>query len=143
MNTIIKSIFATVICIITLNLFNLCFAQCDSTASRCENHLTTEYISDGQQYRALLLSDEVAEFHATFFGGSTYRIAGCSGLSDGNLVFSLYDSEYNLLFTNNDYRNAPYWDFKFTSTIDCIIEAQLESLSQSSGCAVILIGFKK
>ncbi len=142
MNTIIKSTFAT-ICIVLLSTFSICFAQCDSTASRCEEHLTTEYISDGQQYRSLLLNEEVAEFHATFFGESTYRIAGCSGLSDGNLIFSLYDPEHNLLFSNNDYRNTPYWDFKFTSTIDCTIEAQLESLNQSSGCAVLLIGFKR
>ncbi|PCH65684.1 MAG: hypothetical protein COC01_09415 [Bacteroidetes bacterium] len=119
------------------------FAQCDTTANRCENHLSTDYISDGQQYRALLLDDETAEFHATFFGGSTYRIAGCSGLSDGNLIFSLYDPDRNLLYTNNDYRNAPFWDFTFTSTTDCTIEAQLESLNQSSGCAVLLIGFKR
>ncbi|MFH1319315.1 MAG: hypothetical protein ABII90_01515 [Bacteroidota bacterium] len=143
MKTIIKSTFATAICVITLNLCNMCFAQCDTTASLCNNHITTDFISDGQQYRALLLGDEVAEFHATFFGGSTYRIAGCSGLTDGNLIFSLYDPEHNLIFTNNDYKNTPYWDFKFTSTIDCTIEAQLESLTQSSGCAVLLIGFER
>ncbi|MEO6884085.1 MAG: hypothetical protein ABI199_08675 [Bacteroidia bacterium] len=120
-------------------------AQCDTIANVCAKHLETGFISDGQQYRALLLnSDETAEFHATFYGGSTYRIAACSGLTDGNLIFSVYDSQRNLLFTNKDYSNAAYWDFKVTSTLDCTIEAHLDpSTNQGSGCAVILIGFKQ
>ena len=119
------------------------YSQCDSTAIRCGTHLTTNFISDGQQYRSLLVGDEVAEFHASFFGGSTYRICACTGNSDGDLVFSLYDEQGNLLYTNNDYRNAPYWDFEFKGTVDLTIEAQLESMNQSSGCAVLLIGFKR
>ncbi|HVA99062.1 MAG TPA: hypothetical protein VNG53_09220 [Bacteroidia bacterium] len=120
-------------------------AQCDTIATVCAKHLQTGFISDGQQYRALLLnSTETAEFHATFYGGSTYRIAACSGLTDGNLIFSVYDSQHNLLFTNKDYSNAAYWDFKITSTIDCTIDAHLDSqTNQGSGCAVILIGFKQ
>lgn len=118
-------------------------AQCDSTASMCQKHLGTQFISDGQSYRSLLVGDEVAEFQTTFFGGSEYRIAGCNGNSDGNLIWSVYDVEGTLLFTNNDYRNSPYWDFEFVSTIDVTIEAQLSSMSQGSGCAVLIIGFKR
>ena len=119
------------------------FAQCDSTSSMCQDHLGTSFISDGQSYKALLIGNEVAEFHTTFFGGSKYRIAGCSGNSDGNLVWSMYDVKGNLLYTNNDYRNTPYWDFEFVSTIDVTIEAHLSTLSDGSGCAVLMIGFKK
>lgn len=120
------------------------FAQCDTIASICARHLTTQYISDGQQYRALLLNaEETAEFHATFYGGSTYRITACSGLSDGNLIFTIMDSERNLIFTNSEHKNAPYWDFKINSTLDAIIEAKLNTSNQGSGCAVLLIGFKK
>lgn len=119
-------------------------AQCDTIATMCAKHMTNQFISDGQQYRALLLnSDEIAEFNTTFYGGSTYRIAACSGLSDGNLVFSVFDKERNLLFSNNEYSNAPYWDFKIQSTIDCIIEARLNNQSSGSGCAVVLISFKQ
>ena len=84
------------------------FAQCDTVATLCGKNLTSKYISDGQQYRALLLNDEAAEFHTTFYGNSTYRIASCSGLSDGNLIFRVFDEDRNLLFTNSDYKNAPY-----------------------------------
>jgi hypothetical protein len=120
------------------------FAQCDSTNAMCEKHLRGQFISDGQQYRALLIDDENAEFHVPFYGGSTYRIAACSGGSDGNLLFSIFDKERNLLFTNAEYKNSPYWDFEFVNTIDCIIETRLDLMkNQSSGCAVMLIGFKQ
>lgn len=122
---------------------HLANAQCDTIAKICNKHVTKGYISDGQAYRSLLLNDEVSEFHVTLYGGSTYRIAACSGLTDGNLIFSLYDSQRNLLFTNKDYKNAPYWDFKVTHTIDCIIEAHLDPSISSSGCAVVLLSFKK
>ena len=122
---------------------NLANAQADTIMNVCTQHLIAPYISDGQQYKALLNGDEIAEFHATFYGGSTYRIVGCSGLSDGNLVFSVFDRERNLLFSNRDYANSPYWDFQFESTIDCIIEAELDSKNLTSGFAIMLIGFKQ
>ena len=120
-------------------------AQCDTIASICNGHIVPAFISDGQQYRSLLLnSDEYSEFHTTFFGETTYRIAACSGTTDGNLIFSIYDNERNLLFTNKKTKNAPYWDFKVKATLETIIEAKLDpSRNPGSGCAVILIGFKQ
>lgn len=119
-------------------------AQCDTIADLCTRHIINTFVSDGQQYRALLLNpNETAEFTSTFFGGTTYRIAACSGMSDGNLVFSIFDQEKNLLFTNANYKNAPYWDFKVKSTLEITIEAHLDKASSGSGCAVILIGFRQ
>jgi hypothetical protein len=116
----------------------------DTVANACARHLESQFISDGQQYRALLMNaDETAEFHTTLYGGTLYRIAACSGLSDGNLVFSVYDTEHNLLFTNSEFKNAPFWDFKIVNTLDCIIEAKLDGGSSGSGRAVVLIGFKQ
>lgn len=117
--------------------------MCESIAGRCEQHITTNYIPDGQFYRALLQGDEVAEFGLTLFGGSTYRIAACSGETDGILVFSVYDKERNLLFTNKEHSNAPYWDLAVTNTLDVTMEAALDASKAGSGCAVMLIGFKK
>jgi hypothetical protein len=125
----------------TFLVFN-CQAQCDTIASVCAKHIAPPFISDGQQYRALLLADQTAEFHTTFYGGATYRIAAASGLKDGNLVFSVYDEEHNLLYSNKEFKNAPYWDFKISSTLDIIIEANLGGAA-TSGCAVVLIGFKQ
>lgn len=119
-------------------------AQCDTIAKVCAKHIIASFISDGQQYRSLLLNpDETAEFKTTFFGETVYRIAACSGLTDGNLIFSVYDQERNVIFTNKDAKNAPYWDFKVKSTVDVIIEAKLDPTNSGSGCAVLLIGFKQ
>lgn len=120
-------------------------AQCDTIANLCYKHITSSFISDGQLYRALLLnSEETAEFRTTFFGETTYRIAACSGTTDGNLIFNIYDQDRNLLFTNKNQKNAPHWDFKVKSTLEVVIEGQLDAnRNPGSGCAVILIGFKQ
>lgn len=118
-------------------------AQCDITADVCQSHITDAYLSDGQHYRALLLNDQVAEFNATLYGGSTYRLAACSGTQDGNLIFRMYDKDRNLIFKNDEFQNAPHWDFQMESTIDVIIEAELDPIAGASGCAVMLMGFKR
>jgi hypothetical protein len=117
------------------------FSQCDTVATLCNGNMEAGFISDGQNYKSLLLGDEVAEFHTTLYGKTTYRLAACSGLSDGNLIFRLFDEERNLLFSNEEYKNAPYWDFTPKSTLKGIIETQLDPTTASSGCAVLLIGF--
>jgi hypothetical protein len=122
---------------------NAGLAQCDSFAEDCDEHFSEAYISDGQEYRALLHSDQTAVFESTLFGSNTYRIAACSGKSNGNLIFSIYDQEGNLIFTNEEYSNAPYWDFAVSSTVNVTIEAHLDPNKSESGCAVLLIGFKK
>jgi hypothetical protein len=118
-------------------------SMCEPIALRCEKHITTSYIPDGQFYRALLQGDEVAEFGLTLFGGSTYRVAACSGEADGALVFNVYDVERNLLYTNREHGNAPYWDLAVANTLDVTLEAHLDPSKAGSGCAVMLIGFKQ
>jgi hypothetical protein len=117
--------------------------MCQGIATRCEAHITSNYIPDGQFYRALLQGDEVAEFGLTLYGGTTYRVAACSGETDGILLFSVYDKHRNLLFSNREHSNAPYWDLAVASTLDVTIEAELDASKAGSGCAVMLIGFKK
>lgn len=117
--------------------------MCPGIAERCEKHITTNYIPDGQFYRALLQGDELAEFGLTLFGGTTYRVAACTGEVDGTLIFSVYDKERNLLYTNREHGNAPYWDLVVAHTLDVTIEAELDPSKVGSGCAVLLIGFRK
>lgn len=117
------------------------FSQIDTTQSLCASHIKYPFVSDGQQYQSLLNEDETAEFYTTFFGGATYRITAYVGNTKGNLQFSLYDENRNLLYSNADYSNAPYWDFKFTSTVNCIIEAKIDSKDLKSGRVIMLIGF--
>jgi len=138
-----KKIFATCILSFVFFLANPFKgnAQCDTIANLCAKHIIASFISDGQQYRALLLNpEETAEFKTTFFSETVYRIAACSGLTDGNLIFSIYDQERNLLFTNKDYKNSAFWDFKVKSTVEVTIEAKLDPSNNVSGCAVLLKG---
>lgn len=118
------------------------FAQCDTIANSCIKHIGDDYISDGQLYRSLLYEDQIAEFKTVFYGGTTYRLAACSGFEDGNLIFSVFDKKRNLLYTNSDYDNSPFWNFEVESTMEVIVEAQLDLNKLSSGCAVLLIGFE-
>ena len=138
---------------LTLLVGSTTFGQitCDSISGVTNSYLNTErdkklnrvFISDGQVYRAFLDEDQAAEFEVTLYGGSTYRIASSAGIDDNYLIFEIYDHERNLLYTNIDYNNAPYWDFKVESTIDCVIEAKLDMNKKLSGCAIMMIGFEK
>ena len=118
-------------------------AQADTLLKFCSGHIPPDYISDGQVYQTPVSMGESAEFSVTFYGGSTYRLAACAGLEDGNLVFTVYDRDRNELFCSAEHQNAPFWDFKFSSTVDCYIEARLDDKSQrESAFAIILLGFK-
>ena len=133
-----------IIIITTLFAFvNSANAQADKTIGLVTKYMKYPYISDGQQYKALLNGDEIAEFHITFFGGTTYRLAVAAGNEEGNVIYRVYDKQRNLLFTNADYNNSPYWDFKFTSTVDCLIEIQLDNTNLQSGFVYMLVGFKQ
>lgn len=119
-------------------------AQCDTIANYChKNNFSVDYVSDGQNYRALLFGEQEAEFETTFFGGVTYRVAACTGFSQGNLIFSIKDKDNNVLFDSMEQQNAPYWDFKVENTVTVKITAKLDALEAPSGCATILIGFKQ
>lgn len=140
-----KRLYIVLFSLIVAGYTNTITAQCDSIANLCSKHIIAQFISDGQTYRSLLLnSEETAEFHTTFFSETIYRIAACSGKTDGNLIFNIYDQDRHLLFTNKDHENSPFWNFSVKSTLECTIEAQLDANKNAgSGCAVILIGFKQ
>jgi hypothetical protein len=138
-----KTIVYTLILFISVAYTNAATAQCDTIVSLCEKHITDNYLSDSQTYRALLNGDDVAEFSITLYAGNTYRMAACSGIQDGTLLFKLVDAEKNVLFSNSYYGNAPYWDFFVENTMQVTLEATLDKSKVDSGCAVILIGFKK
>ncbi|GAA0876332.1 hypothetical protein GCM10009118_27420 [Wandonia haliotis] len=133
---------------LSILFFSYSYSQdCDSIVKICENQLRNDtngslFVSDGQVYQAFI-NDEIAEFKTTFFGGTTYRIVASAGSADNYVIFTVYDPENRVLFTNKDHKNAPYWDFKVNSTIPVKIETQLDMDKKVSGCAIMLIGFKK
>lgn len=123
--------------------------MCAGTAELCAKHIVPPFVSDGQTYRAFVTAGQDAEFQATFFKGTTYRIAGATGDQEGNLVFSVYSVDPNtgqrdLIYTNSQHNNSPYWDFKVNTTVEVSITATLSpAYGKESGCAVLLIGFKQ
>lgn len=137
------------IIILSLLLFssNIISAQqeCEKIVKECEKLLEsdgTKFISDGQVYTAFL-ERQKAEFKTTFYGGTTYRIAASSGSSDKYVIFTVKDLQGNILFSNRNYNNAPYWDFKVNETLPVIIETELDQDKKITGCVIMLIGFKK
>ena len=117
------------------------YGQCGELANKCAPRIKP-YKSDGQFHRALLLEGETAEFETTFYAGNEYKIVGCTGPHSDTIEFSVYDSRYNLLFSNLDFEMPQEWEFNFNATDKYIIQANLTE-GTGSGCAVILIGFKE
>jgi hypothetical protein len=128
-------------------LCGLTFAQdCEQIAKDCSQYLegkkgSPKFISDGQVYTAFL-DREKAEFKTTLYGGSTYRIAASAGRDEDYVIFKVIDIKGNLLFTNKDHKNSPFWDFVVPRTISVIIQTELDKDLKVTGCAVMLIGFK-
>ncbi len=116
-------------------------SQEDALQESCNQYFTSPFIATGKPFRALLTGDEVAEFKASLLAGTTYRMAVCSNKSN-YVIFSVYDMERNLLFSNSDFENAPYWDFKIENSLDCIVEAKLDSKKVQSGFAMVMTGFR-
>jgi hypothetical protein len=137
-----KSILYSV-AILILSFFgtNNLISQEDALLNSCTHSINTPFIVSGQPFKAFLTGDEVAEFHTTFFAGSTYRIVACS-TNNSNIIFSVYDKKRNLIFTNENVDNASYWDFKVEGAVECIVEARLDNTKATSGIAMLLVGFK-
>lgn len=119
------------------------YGQENTSIAKCNKLLNSGFISTGQEYKAQLDENNKAKVHTTFYGGSQYRVIACTDNSSFPLVFSVYDKEKNLLFCNIDYDYTPYWNFTFTSTIDCIIEIELMCDKPVKDEVLLLIGFKE
>lgn len=117
-------------------------AQLDSIVNYCKGYLQFPYLSDGQQYRALVSEGEVAEFRITFYGGAVYRVVVASAAKDGSAIYRLYDKNKTELFSNSKYNNSTYWDFSFSSTVDCYLEVELPP-GKKSGFILMFLGFKQ
>ncbi|HOP03358.1 MAG TPA: hypothetical protein PL017_06935 [Tenuifilaceae bacterium] len=134
--------FSVIIVFLTFGTSSLVKAQLEQLQNICSLYFSPEFISDGQEYFAQLKPDQKVEFRTTFFGENTYRIVACTNLRKGDLVFTVYDTEKNLLFSNSDYEYSPYWDFRFGSTITCIIQVDVKSSKFIPGYVMLLIGYK-
>ncbi|PKR81655.1 hypothetical protein CW751_03775 [Brumimicrobium salinarum] len=127
--------------------FNLQAQDCDSIYRVTENYIVNSddgraFVSDGQVYTAFL-DNERAEFNTTLYGNTVYRIAASAGTKDDYAIFTIRDMEDNILFTNKDHLNNPYWDFKIESTVPVKVQTELDTNKKITGCIVMMIGFLK
>lgn len=118
-------------------------SQLEQLQNICALYFPPEFISDGQQYFAPLKPEQDVEFRTTFYGDNTYRIVACTNAKKGDLLFSVYDTEKNLLFTNSAYDKSPYWNFKFKSTVSCIIRIKVDAKRFQPGYVMLLIGYQQ
>lgn len=130
-----------------LSVFTVKAQDCDSIYRVVESYLVADeegraFVSDGQVYTAFL-DNEKAEFNTTLYGGSVYRIAASAGTEDDYAIFTILDKDDNVIFTNKDQLNSPYWDFKVENTIPVKVQTELDTNKKITGCVVMMIGFLK
>ncbi len=134
-------------------LFTVCSAfsvmaqDCDSIYRIVESYLmpssdAPSFVSDGQVYTAFL-DNEKAEFNTTLYGGTTYRIGVSAGSKDDYALFTIRDMDDNILFSNKEHYNKPFWDFKVENTIPVKIQTELDTNKKITGCVIMMIGFLK
>ncbi len=133
--------------LIVLGNFNSNAQSCDSLYRIVERyfHKSEEgkiFITDGQVYTTFL-DNEKAEFTTTLYGNNLYRIGASAGVKENFAIFTLLDMENNILFTNKDHNNSPYWDFRIENTIPVKIQTELDTNKKNTGCFVMMIGFQK
>ena len=112
--------------------------QIDDSMYKNEN----SFVSDTKYYRLELDKKNQIEFNSVFYGNNTYRIAIRDEKNQDNLKFSVYDIDNNLLFSNKNLENKLYWNFYFSSTIQCKIIAKSDNFFNYSKFAIIEIDLK-
>lgn len=142
-----KKVFLLGLIFSVLSAFSVKAQDCDSIYRIVESYLVKNdegriFVSDGQVYTAFL-DNEKAEFNTTLYGGSVYRIAASAGTEDDYAIFTILDMEDNILYTNKDHLNSPYWDFKVENTIPVKVQTELDTNKKITGCVVMMIGFLK
>lgn len=115
--------------------------QQEAAVDDCKSYFQSPFVITGRPFRSILTGDEVAEFHATLFSGTTYRIA-VGGGEKSHLIFAMYDTDHNLLFNSQEHGNAPYWDFAVDGYLEAVVETRLDPEMSQSGFAVVMTGIK-
>ena len=135
---VILTLVFTLICLLKPLKIN---SQDDELFSGCLSSFRSPFIVTERSFRALLTGNEVAEFRATFFSGTVYRIVSCGYESD-IIEFTVYDSSRKVLFSSKEHENAEIWDFLMEGSIECVIEAKLIPGKATSGMVFMLLGFR-
>jgi hypothetical protein len=137
-----KCFLVLIVLLISMFLSSGITSQEDELLDNCLTSYGSPFIVTDQSLKTFLTGSEVAEFRATFFKGTVYRVVSC-GFESDLIEFSLLDTERNILFSSADHANANIWDFQMEGSIECIIEAKLNpEKTTSSGMVFMILGFK-
>jgi hypothetical protein len=137
-----KGIILTIICLLIGFIKPLTInSQEDELLSGCKALFKAPFIITDSSFKALLTGEEVAEFKSIFFSGTIYRLVSC-GYESENVEFTVLDANRNILFESANYQNVELWDFKMEGSMECIIEARLNTEKVQSGMIFMLLGFK-
>jgi hypothetical protein len=112
-------------------------AQCDKVAEQCAIELT-DFLSDGQYYRAQVIEGETATLKVSFLEGFVYRVVACTDANGAKVKYSLHDGSNAQIFSNDHVEDGTGWDFQVNSTDEFTLKA---TLGKSAGCIVFSIGY--
>ena len=116
-------------------------SQEDELMTGCMASYESPFIVTERSFKAFLTGEEVAEFRATFFSGTVYRLVSC-GFESDNIEFTISDVNRNVLFMSSNYKDAGLWDFHMEGSMECVIEARLKPEKAQSGMVFMLLGFR-
>lgn len=136
-----KKILSLVILALLMVAYPDVNGQQEAAIEDCKSYFQSPFVVTGRPFRSILTGDEVAEFHATLFSGTTYRVA-VGGGEKSHLIFTMYDSDHNMLFNSQEHGNPPYWDFAVDGYLEAIVETRLDPEMTQSGFAVVMTGIK-
>ena len=112
-------------------------AQCDKIADACSVELT-DFLSDGQYYRAQVVEGETATLKVAFYEGFTYRIVSCTDAKGAKIKYTLYDGSNAQVFSNSKVPDGTGWDLEVGATEEFTIKA---TLGNAAGCIVFSVGY--
>jgi hypothetical protein len=123
-------------------------AQCKGFVKKTCLPKVPPYTHNGQLNNAVMSAGEKAELQMTFYSGQEYRIVVCAQEVLGKVSFKVYDSSHKEIYSSDDGKDEPKWDFKVVATQQLTLEIEAPALDSPnslvpSGCVSVLVGFKK
>jgi len=138
--------YILLITVLSLVFVNSLSAQCDDKETRKKVKIgLADYVFETASSKAFNAFQEPRKtIDATFsvYADEQYRVLNlCAGFSQ-KIVFSIYDSNKKLLWTNEKDVNDKSFDFKASQTGDYTIRFSFNEENAATGCVSFAVGYK-
>jgi len=100
-----------------------------------------KFISDGQEYLLLPKKTKPATVKVIFYPGIDYQLKICPEHPEIIVEITVTDADGTLIYTNADKKFIRFWNFKFQSLMNAVIELKIQSKSEEEPVRLQL-GFK-